>query len=470
MSSMDVDAGRAAEPATTGMQTRRRRHTSAVFSLSGMSSDITRKWARLPPITFNGKLFPRVRCLSLDRSYVTDELVEELFEWKSESGEPLREGLRDVFRFPEMVSIAGASRDAARLRKIGMIDASSDEVSLLTARGVALAFRAMEKLDRRAWMTASSAGTLKRIAALTRLQQTEPVPTEESEEEEDNDDPDLDTPEARRRRRRKARGASATGGRGRGRGRGDRQKRQVNVEQPVDLAALAAGDVDPEESVSVLRRRRAMVARMLQRDLALLRHEVAELRTGIEGAHSEIGNMRSLFTEATGVAVPVAEPCKPAEPVFTTPEVATPTPTLESPASASAAADSHDHDAHDAHAAPSSSSAAPDAAAAAAAAPKAADAEHKPEGPMDVVSSPSPAPAQAAPAAADAPSAPEQPKAQETPVPAPTQQEQQEQKEQQPAPAAAAPETAAAPEAAQAQDQAQAPAPAPAAEEAAPAQ
>jgi len=146
-----------------------------------MSTDIERKWARVAPLVIkpSEKQHPRVRCLSLDRTYVTEDFVAALFNWPDP--DHAAEQLRDILRYPEIILITPGAKDAARLAALGVC-APDEEIVLLTVRGIALAFRQLEPDQRAAdrgsrWHDAAKTA-LRRLAALQKAAATEVPPVE----------------------------------------------------------------------------------------------------------------------------------------------------------------------------------------------------------------------------------------------------------------------------------------------------
>jgi len=153
-----------------------------LFVLSGTCNDVERNWARLAPIilTEGGRAFKRVYCFGINRMFLTESLVNEIFRFPDP--DRAADDIRGAIKYPEVTLLASNARDTQTLRDLGIVtpEESEDGVLLMTVRGVVSAIR--EAKDRQLLADPSWERTLQNgwctLAMIQRLFTSEPRPSE----------------------------------------------------------------------------------------------------------------------------------------------------------------------------------------------------------------------------------------------------------------------------------------------------
>jgi len=160
----------------------RKRRSSMLFVLSGTCNDVERNWARLPPVVLSegGKAYPRVFCFGINRMFLTEPLINEIFRFPDP--DRAADDIRGAIKYPEVTLLLSNARDTETLRELGIFTAAEceDGVLLLTVRGVVSAIR--ETKDRQLAVDPSWESTLQKawctLALIQKLFTTEARPTE----------------------------------------------------------------------------------------------------------------------------------------------------------------------------------------------------------------------------------------------------------------------------------------------------
>jgi len=242
----------------------RKRRSSMLFVLSGTCNDVERNWARLPSVilTEGGRAFPRVFCFGINRMFLPETLVNEIFRFP----DPDRAGddMRGAVKYPEVTLLASNARDTQTLRELGTVtaDESEGDVLIMTIRGIVSAVR--ETKDRQLAIDPSWERTLQNawctLAMIQRLFNSEPRPAEPE---------DIYTVQAK------------------------------PLLEPVELYKLPPV-TDPGEFIAQLRPRRRGKAKTptteLSSQVKALRTEVKQLEKAADELRADIMKMRSILS------------------------------------------------------------------------------------------------------------------------------------------------------------------------------
>jgi len=98
----------------------RKRRSSMLFVLSGTCNDVERNWARLPPVvlTEGGRAFPRVFCFGINRMFLPETLINEIFRFPDP--DRAADDIRGAVKYPEVTLLASNARDTGTLRELGI--------------------------------------------------------------------------------------------------------------------------------------------------------------------------------------------------------------------------------------------------------------------------------------------------------------------------------------------------------------